>query len=129
MPEPGGARKSGSGGLGGIGDAGSDVVKLIVAYVKQETVGPLRGVARFVAFGLAGSIALSGGTVLLLLALLRLLQDETGTTFGGDRSWLPYVVVVVAGLLVLALSAWRVASGPARRRASGAGGRPGREEA
>lgn len=123
MPDHGdGGRSGASGRLGSVGDAGSDVVRLIVAYVKQETLGPLRGVVRFVAFGVVGSVALSGGTVLLLLALLRLLQDETGGTFGGDRSWLPYVVVVVAGLLVLGLAAWRVVSGPSRRRGTAPGG-------
>lgn len=118
MPKPGGGSKAeGSSRLGSVGDAGTDVLRLVVAYLKQETLGPLKGVARFVAFGMAGSVALAAGTVLLLLAVLRVLQDETGGTFAGSRSWLPYLVVVVLALALLGLAAWRVVRGPARRRA------------
>lgn len=128
MPDSAGAGRSGTGGrLASLGDAGGDAVRLVVAYVKQETVGPLRGVGRFVVFGVVGSVALSAGAVLLLLALLRVLQDETGSTFAGNRSWLPYLVVVVAGLLVMGLAAWRVVSGPGRRQGDGSSG-PGRGE-
>ena len=110
-PTSGGGR-----GPGAIGATGQDVLHLITDYLKQETVGPLRGVARFVAFGVVGSLAMSGGAVMLLIALLRLLQGETGDAFSGDRSWLPYVITAVAAVAVLALSAWRVVSGAGRRR-------------
>jgi len=76
----------------------------------------LRGVARFVLYGVAGSVALSGGGIVLLVALLRLLQDETGGTFGGDRSWLPYLITAVVAAMVLALAVWRMLSGTSRRR-------------
>lgn len=119
MPKLGaGGKADGPGRLGPVGDVGTDALRLIVAYLKQETLGPLRGVARFVAFGVAGSVALSAGAVLLLLAVLRVLQDETAGAFSGSRSWLPYLVVVVLALALLALAAWRVVRGPARRRPS-----------
>ncbi len=86
-----------------------------MAYVKQETVEPLKGFGRFVLFGVAGSVAIAAGTVLLLLAALRILQTETGT-FHGNLSWVPYVIVTVLGLLVIALAAWRIVAGPAARR-------------
>ena len=35
--------------------------------------------------------------VLLLLSLLRALQTETGTTFTGSLSWIPYLIVVARG--------------------------------
>ena len=38
------------------------------------------------------------GVVLLLLALLRLLQTETGTTFAGNLSWIPYLIVTVVAV-------------------------------
>lgn len=121
MPKLGGSSEAaGPGRLGAVGDAGTDVVRLVVSYLKQETLGPLRGVVRFVAFGVAGSLALSAGGVLLLLAVLRVLQDETGGTFAGSRSWLPYVVVAMLAVAVLGLAAWRVVRGPGRRRAAGA---------
>lgn len=129
VPDSAGERAGALGRIVSLGDTGGEALRLVLAYVKQETVGPLRGVARFVAFGLVGSVALSGGAVLLLLALLRVLQDETGTTFAGSRSWLPYVVVVVAGLVVMGLAAWRVVSGPARRGTGSSGSTGSGEEA
>ncbi|MHB8330472.1 MAG: hypothetical protein ACYDD6_12770, partial [Acidimicrobiales bacterium] len=68
----------------GIPGAGGDFVQLVVDYAKQETLGPLRGLGRFVAFGVAGSVFLAVGLVVLLLAGLRALQSETGTTFSGN---------------------------------------------
>jgi hypothetical protein len=100
----------------GIGGAGGDLVELVVDYAKQETLGPLRGLGRFVAFGVVGSIFLAVGTGVLLLAALRALQGETGTTFAGNLSWLPYLITAAGAVLVAALAAWRVVTGPARRR-------------
>jgi hypothetical protein len=88
---------------------------MVVAYAKQETLGPLRGLGRFVAFGVSGSIALTVGLVFLLVALLRLLQTETGSTFQGHLTWLPYLITAGAALGVLGLSVWRITKGPAAR--------------
>ncbi len=33
--------------------------------------------------------------MLLLLGGLRLLQTETGSTFDGRRTWIPYLIVLV----------------------------------
>jgi len=68
-----------------------------------------------VAFGVAGSIALTVGAVLLLLALLRALQTETGSAFRGDLSWLPYLITVVGAVAIMALCVWRINKGPAAR--------------
>ena len=75
---------------------------LVKAYVRQELLGPLRGAGRWVSMGLAGSVALVVGMVLLLLSLLRALQTETGTAFEGNRSWIPYVIAVAALAAVIA---------------------------
>ena len=72
----------------------SELWAMVVAYVKQETLTPIRGLGRFVALGLAGSFALSIGLLLLSLALLRALQTET-ETFAGDWSWAPYAITLV----------------------------------
>lgn len=101
---------------GGVRKSGADALQLVVDYVKQETLTPLKGLGRFLLFGIAGSIALCGGLVLLLVALLRALQTETGSTFTGHLTWLPYVIVGAAAVLVMALAAWRIAKGPAARR-------------
>ncbi len=104
-----------SGTDAGSGDPRRDAVSLVIAYVKQETLDPLKGLGRFVLFGVAGSLAVAVGTVLLLVAALRVLQTETGA-FHGNLSWLPYVIVTALALAVIALSAWRIFAGPAARR-------------
>jgi len=112
-----------SGRGGGLGAAGGDFVQLVVDYAKQETLGPIKGLGRFVAFGLAGSLALAVGSVFLLLAVLRALQSETGTAFTGDLSWLPYLITATLAAAVAGLSVWRITQGPgtARHRSQGRG--------
>ena len=116
------AGRSGRGG--GLTAAGGDFVHLVIDYAKQETLGPVKGLGRFVAFGVAGSVALAAGAVLLLLGALRALQSETGSTFTGHLSWLPYFITGALALVVLGLAAWRITKGPATR--SGAHGHDGR---
>jgi hypothetical protein len=100
----------------GISGAGGELVELVVDYAKQETLGPLRGLGRFVAFGLVGSVFLAIGLSVMLLGGLRSLQTETGTTFSGNLTWVPYLVTAAGAVLVAGLAAWRVTAGPARRR-------------
>ncbi len=71
-----------------------DLSKLVVAYVKQETIEPVKGLGRFVGFGLGGSLLVGVGLVILFLGVLRLLQEETGSALRGGWSFLPYVVTV-----------------------------------
>ena len=58
----------------GIRQSGGDAVQLAIAYLKQETLGPLSGLGRFLLYGIAGSLAIAVGTVILLVAVLRVLQ-------------------------------------------------------
>ncbi|MDP9005434.1 MAG: hypothetical protein M3N15_00775 [Actinomycetota bacterium] len=87
----------------------SELWDLVRAYAKQETVEPIKGLGRFVAFGMAGSILLGIGSVLLALAVLRALQTETGTLFDGGWSFAPYLLtlVVCAVVIIMAASAIR----------------------
>ncbi len=94
---------------------GQDVWELLVAYAKQETVEPLRGLGRWIGFGAGGSVLIATGISLLLLSVLRALQTETGTTFTGNWSWAPYVIVLVGALLVGGLSYWAVKSKKGKR--------------
>jgi uncharacterized membrane protein YidH (DUF202 family) len=85
-----------------IPEVASELLDLTKSYARQETVEPLRGVGRYIAFGTTGALLLGIGVVLLMLAGLRALQTETGSTFTGNLSWAPYgIVLVVAGLLVI----------------------------
>ena len=63
---------------------------------------------RFLGYGVGSAIALGVGTVLLLLAGLRAMQTETSTTFTGNLSWAPYLIVVAVGLVLIALALLRV---------------------
>ncbi len=72
-----------------------ELFQLVVGYAKQETLGPVRNLGRFLGFGLAGALLGSVGTVLLLLGGLRLLQTETGDAFDGRLTWVPYLIVLV----------------------------------
>jgi predicted cobalt transporter CbtA len=98
-----------------VSASGNDLVQMIIDYVKQETLDPVKGLARFVLAGVGGSMAIAVGLVVLLVALLRLLQTETGSTFQGHLSWLPYLITGCAALGVAALAGWRIAKGPAAR--------------
>lgn len=113
------AERAGRRGTSRIPGAGGDLAQLVVDYAKQETLGPLKGVGRFLAFGVVGSVFLAVGLAVLLLAGLRALQTETGTTFSGNRTWLPYMATAGAAVVVAGLAGWRIARGPARRRKRG----------
>ncbi|MCP3934609.1 MAG: hypothetical protein GY708_04470 [Actinomycetia bacterium] len=83
-----------------VGEAKA-LAKLVQDYAKQETIGPLKGLGRYVAFGVAGSIFWAMGLVLLLLAGLRVLQTQTGSVLDGNWSFAPYLIMlVVAGIII-----------------------------
>jgi len=90
--------------------------ELVVTYVKQETLAPLQSLGRWVGLGVAGSLLLGFGVVFLALAGLRALQEETGETFTGNWSWVPYVIVVFA-LVIGAAIVWLLRA--ARKAESG----------
>lgn len=102
------AATTASSGPTSIPELASDLWQLTVDYAKQETIDPLKGLGRFVGFGIGGAFALGIGVTLLLLSGLRALQTETGTTFTGNLSWIPYLVVVVVGVILIALAVARV---------------------
>ncbi len=87
-----------------------ELKELVVDYVKQETVVPLRHLGRYLAFGVLGAFLLGLGVVLLGVGGLRALQTETGSTFTGDWSWAPYGIVVVVMLVGGALT-WKTRRG------------------
>jgi hypothetical protein len=83
-----------------IPEVANELWALTRDYARQETVDPLKGVGRYLAYGAAGALLGGIGVILLMLAGLRALQTETGTTFEGTWSWVPYVIVlVVAGAI------------------------------
>jgi Putative Actinobacterial Holin-X, holin superfamily III len=102
-------------GLGGLRATGGETLQLVIDYVKQETLTPLKGLGRYMLFGVAGSVALAIGLVILSVAFLRLLQGETGSTFTGNWSWAPYLICTVVVLAVAGLAVWAISRGQGRR--------------
>ncbi len=84
---------------------GNELLSLVVAYAKQETIDPLKSLARFVAWGVAGAFLIATGGVLLALAAVRAAQAESGAHLHGNLTWVPY-----AGGLILAVvgAVWAV---------------------
>jgi hypothetical protein len=84
---------------------------MVVAYVRQETIDPVKDLGRFLAYGL-GAVILGGlGLVLLMLGGLRLLQAETGSAFTGHLSFIPYLCPFVVCLVVAGIAVKRIGSG------------------
>ena len=92
-----------------IPQVATELWDMSITYAKQETVDPLRGLGRFLGYGVGGSVVLAIGTILLALSALRALQTQTGSTFTGSLSWIPYVIVVLGVALIGALVVWRIA--------------------
>ena len=96
-------------------DSGSDSIQLVVDYVKQETVDPVKALGKFLAFGTVGAFSMGLGLLFILVAVLRALQEET-SVFHGNLSWIPYFLVLIFALGVLVVGVWLVTAGPARPR-------------
>jgi hypothetical protein len=102
---PNAAKASTTSGITGVKELGS----MAVAYAKQETVAPLKGLARYAAFGLAAAVCFSTGLFLLALGALRAIQAATGAIdaerggFDGSLTWLPYLLAVLVCVLLLGI--------------------------
>jgi H+/Cl- antiporter ClcA len=92
-----------------------EIKTLVVRYIKEETIQPVKEMGRFIAFGVLGSLFVGFGTTLLLIGSLRFLQEQF-KVLDGSLSWLPYLIVVVLAVIVVALTFWRIVSGAAKRR-------------
>ena len=85
-----------------------EIFDLVKAYARQETLDPLKGAGRWLGLGLAGSVLLVLGSLELILALLRALQTESGSSFTGKLSWLPYLITVVVTTVVAGILAMQI---------------------
>lgn len=110
-----------------LATSGRELFDLLVAYAKQETTDPLRGLGRYLGFGAGGSVFMALGSLLVVIGVLRVLQTETGSTFTGSLSWIPYLIAlaVAAVFIAFAVAAINGTSTPgekaARTRSSGEG--------
>jgi len=86
-----------------------DVVDVVKEYVRQETLGPIKGAGRWLGRGIAGAFLIGTGCVFLVLAGLRMVQNEFGKTFRGEwMSLLPYLFAFAFSLAVIGVAAWRI---------------------
>ena len=86
------------------GDA-RELVDLVIAYAKQETLEPLKGLGKRAALGLGGALLLGIGGIFCSVAALRAMQSETDFFERHNLSYLPYFATVVI-LIVLSLIGW-----------------------
>lgn len=86
----------------GIKSDFEQAVASVRGYLKQETLMPLRGLARFITFGLAGALFFAVGSLFLVLAVIRVLQSET-EVFAGAWSFVPYLAGLAASMVMLYL--------------------------
>jgi hypothetical protein len=77
--------------------------ELVVAYAKQETLDPIKGLGHYTFWGLTGAFLMGLGAVFTEVGLLRLLEYFTYPHLRGNWSWVPYLIVVVASVLVAAV--------------------------
>lgn len=96
-----GARRDDDQSIGGL-------VELVKTYAKQETVGPLKGAGKWLAFGAMGAVLLGIGLSLVALGLLRLVQTEFDNLARGGWSFVPYAIVFVVIVIVIVLALTRI---------------------
>lgn len=94
----------------GAADQANELKELVVGYAKQETVDPLKVLGQKLGWGAAGSVLVALGSFFLVLATLRGLQqidvfNRTGDPLGGWFSWVPYIVAMLVGAIVIGLCA------------------------
>jgi putative superfamily III holin-X len=94
------------------GDA-KELVDLVIAYAKQETLEPLKGLGKKAALGLGGAVLLGVGGIFVSIGALRAMQTETDWFEEHNISYLPYIFTVVI-LLILSLIGW-MGLGPGKK--------------
>ncbi|MDE0701579.1 MAG: hypothetical protein OXH61_12775 [Acidimicrobiaceae bacterium] len=85
-----------------------DFYDLVKDYARQELIEPLRPIPRWIAFGVVGSVLLMISGISLTIATLRILQEETGSTFTGNLSWAPHAITLLGAIVVLGLLAQQI---------------------
>lgn len=90
--------------------SGSDVFEMLFSYVKRETLKPIRGAGRWIAFGLMAALFISIGIVLGAMGVLRLAQTVflDGST---SWSWVHYLVTLMVCVLVLIFTVSKIRKG------------------
>jgi hypothetical protein len=84
-----------------------ELIDLVRAYARQETIGELRGTWRWLAWGSVGAVSILLGLLFFLVGVLRLIQAEFIDANSG-LTWLPYFIVVGITVALIILSQSRI---------------------
>jgi Putative Actinobacterial Holin-X, holin superfamily III len=95
------------------GDA-RELVDLVIAYAKQETLEPLKGLWKNALKGLGGALLLGFGGVFVSMGALRAMQTETDWFEEHNATYAPYLLTVIL-LIVLSVIGW-VGLGPGKKK-------------
>lgn len=96
-----------------------ETVQLLKDYVRQETLGPLKGAGRWIALGVVGALLIGGGTAFMALGALRLIQTEWPSTFQGRwMSLVPYASALMLCFIVAGLALMRINKQPLNKEKS-----------
>lgn len=85
-----------------------ELLDLVVAYARQETIEPLRGAGRWILWGIVSMLFLSVGMVMCALGLLRAVQAVGGDTLDGGWSFVPYLFALVFSSLIVVFALTQV---------------------
>lgn len=90
----------------------NELLGLVVAYAKQETIGPLRSLGRFLIWGVIGALLMTAAGILLTLAAIRAVQTEAAPHVSGNLSWLPYIGGIIVAAVFAGLAVRRISKVP-----------------
>lgn len=85
-----------------------EVIQYVRDYAEQETIGPLKGAGRWLAYGAAGAFVLGLGLLIMLLGVLRLFQFEFDRLARGAWSWAAYAAVLLITVVLLVIVLMRI---------------------
>ena len=92
-----------------------ETFELVKSYAIQETADPLRGVGRYLKFGVPGAMLIGLGLFFLTLAGLRGLQQVDTFNGGADGAgwfvWAPYAIVFAVAAVILGFLGSRISKG------------------
>ena len=96
------------------GKSFADVYEMVFDYAKRETLKPIRGAGRWIAYGLLAALCRSAALVFGALGVLRLLQ----TSDLGDSSswsWLNYLLALAVCVVLFFVAKSRIRKGTLNR--------------
>ena len=95
-------------------ETANELKAMLTEYARQETVGPLKLLGKWVVWGVAGAILVAVGVCYLAFALLRGLQEIDTFESNGGSFW-PYLIAfaaLLACMIIAGLAAKRTFDEP-----------------